>query len=431
MNLFGRGKKKTASRATGGERGGDQFFEVHCAEGHAINGRRTEGYQALRCPDCGSGVFVLPRSPLPQPPVPASRRKRELPEAEAADESELVSLQDAGWQQAPPGQAADDEIEWVDLPADRAPAEEVDEAAPTAPPPEFDPELAIEEQKARKGWVKPPIKRPDKIPELKPVERAPDGMIFIPEPQGVGSRLKRRLPMLTFLGVAALVVATVAWTIQRQVRRDYPRMAEIGRTEGIEALDAGEFDKAHRLLSQATRAVEALHGEVAGASEIRQAAKEAAIYAQLNPPAETGGLEHILEERARAGDETAWASTFESLYKGRSILLENARISAVPAGEAGGYEIDYLILTQGPTGPRIGRIAVNDLELLKTTRPKANDIITFGAILIAIEPEANGNGWVFRLEPESGVQMTSAGALNAYFGKASRVANVAEREAEE
>src|SRR6202012_4687941 len=47
-----------------------QYYRVRCAEGHALSGERTEGYQALRCPACGEGVFVLPRSPLPDPEPP-------------------------------------------------------------------------------------------------------------------------------------------------------------------------------------------------------------------------------------------------------------------------------------------------------------------------------------------------------------------------
>src|ERR1700722_7577278 len=47
-----------------------QYFNVLCASGHRVRGERTEGYQALRCPACGEGVFVLPRSPLPEPVAP-------------------------------------------------------------------------------------------------------------------------------------------------------------------------------------------------------------------------------------------------------------------------------------------------------------------------------------------------------------------------
>ena len=47
-----------------------QRFSVICPLGHRLTGQRTEGYQALRCPACGEGVFVLPASPLPEPVAP-------------------------------------------------------------------------------------------------------------------------------------------------------------------------------------------------------------------------------------------------------------------------------------------------------------------------------------------------------------------------
>src|SRR3954451_21212146 len=89
-----------------------QYYQVACAEGHVIRGERTEGYQALRCPHCGDGVFVLPRSPLPMPPAPASSRSRPRPSrvaATACDSDErAIELVDA-----PPQEDLDD-IQWLE-----------------------------------------------------------------------------------------------------------------------------------------------------------------------------------------------------------------------------------------------------------------------------------------------------------------------------
>ncbi|MGZ3470353.1 MAG: hypothetical protein ACXWO1_11890, partial [Isosphaeraceae bacterium] len=41
-----------------------QYYSVVCPLGHRLRGQRTGGYQALRCPSCGEGIFVLPASPL-------------------------------------------------------------------------------------------------------------------------------------------------------------------------------------------------------------------------------------------------------------------------------------------------------------------------------------------------------------------------------
>src|SRR3954447_2003141 len=55
-----------------------QLYQVCCVEGHRLRGERTEGYQALRCPTCGEGIFVLPRSPLPEPVAPTAAREPQV-----------------------------------------------------------------------------------------------------------------------------------------------------------------------------------------------------------------------------------------------------------------------------------------------------------------------------------------------------------------
>src|SRR4051794_27911137 len=56
-----------------------QSYNVVCPEGHRLRGERTVAYQSIRCPACGEAVFVLPRSPLPDPPVPAHRPRAHTP----------------------------------------------------------------------------------------------------------------------------------------------------------------------------------------------------------------------------------------------------------------------------------------------------------------------------------------------------------------
>ena len=49
-------------------------FEVTCACGQVVRGRRLRRHQVVRCPACGAAVFVLPRSPWPPvdgSPLPA------------------------------------------------------------------------------------------------------------------------------------------------------------------------------------------------------------------------------------------------------------------------------------------------------------------------------------------------------------------------
>ena len=101
-----------------------QYFNVICASGHRVRGERTEGYQALRCPACGDGVFVLPRSPLPEPVAPArSSRPRPANMEQGWVEEGPVELSDPGDRRRrssrePSLMAADAEIIWDDAPAE-------------------------------------------------------------------------------------------------------------------------------------------------------------------------------------------------------------------------------------------------------------------------------------------------------------------------
>src|SRR5262245_15233689 len=105
-----------------------QYFNVRCASGHRVRGERTEGYQALRCPACGEGVFVLPSSPLPEPVAPARPAERR-PVAAQFDEPMVeegpVELTDPAQVEVElvdrePGRD-DAEIVWDDTPAEVAP----------------------------------------------------------------------------------------------------------------------------------------------------------------------------------------------------------------------------------------------------------------------------------------------------------------------
>src|SRR5271156_5039696 len=98
-----------------------------CASGHRVRGERTEGYQALRCPACGDGVFVLPRSPLPEPPAPPGMARRRGGGARADEGSVELSDPAQGSVELDDG-GAEAEIVWDDDPAGASPT-----AASTSP----------------------------------------------------------------------------------------------------------------------------------------------------------------------------------------------------------------------------------------------------------------------------------------------------------
>ena len=345
-----------------------QYFRVPCPRGHLVQGQRTAGYQALRCPTCGEGVFILPRSPLPEPPE-GPRRAR----ARAADPAPLVDEGPIPLMDAPAGvdvvDRVDAEIEWEEP----DPAEAADVAP--APAPE-----AAPRPKSRARPTPPP--EPEDDDEDDDEDQEADGR---PAPR------RPRKPLIILLAMITLVVAAVALKVRQQRLQDLPKVVEAGRTRGLEALDDGRFDEAKELLTRAARAVEALGGEVEGADEVREGAVEAAIYADLAPAT----LEAILEEAATSSDQ--WPSTFKNRYQGRSIVVD----AAVKLHPEGGDALDYVILAPGPTDPRRGHIDVTGFALYENAKPAPGQHFVFGARLAAVE--GRGGEWWFRLEPESGV----------------------------
>ncbi len=79
--------------------------------------------------------------------------------------------------------------------------------------------------------VGPRRTKPENGPEIAQVEVAP-------------SRKKPRPLTLILIFVPLLVITAAAWSYWRNLRQEYPLIAERGKTDGIPALDEGKFDKA-------------------------------------------------------------------------------------------------------------------------------------------------------------------------------------------
>jgi hypothetical protein len=220
---------------------------------------------------------------------------------------------------------------------------------------------------------------------------------------------RKRNPLI-FLAVSLVVVGTVGFRLWRSKFQDLPRIAEAGRFQGLEALDSGDFDTAHQLLSRAKRAVESLNDAVEGAAEIRQGADEAAIFTNLiSQP-----LESILGDASPDPEE--WSSRFASLYRGRSIII-GARIESRPdASGSGSYELDYLILPNGEgarPGQRVGRLDLTGFRLFEQSKLKVGDHVQFGARLASFAHDPEHREWRVGLVPDSGVFMCHPKALEA------------------
>jgi DNA-directed RNA polymerase subunit RPC12/RpoP len=400
-----------------------QYYSVACPEGHRLRGERTEGYQALRCPTCGEGIFVLPRSPLPEPvapeSAPESRSARDPVEGEREDEP--VRLSDPISASSPDEPDVDGEIEWVDPTPAAGPSPSRRELSPGETSDFFE-SLSVAEgetpapadnKRQRAKTKQTPGARPGRqasgTPRGGKVDREPPRIAVAPR-VSVAEWARRRRNPLIFLAVALIVAGTVGYRIWRSKFQDLPRIVEIGREQGLAALDAGDFDTAHQLLSEAKRAVDALGDAVEGAAEVRHGAEEAAVYTTLCQEP----LERIIVEAS--ADQEEWSSRFATFYKGRSIFLD-ATVERVPDGTGGGsYDLDYRILPDGEgTRPnlRVGRIDLTDFRLFELTTPKKGDHVQFGARLASFTYDRVNKEWLVGLEPESGVFLTHPKALEA------------------
>jgi hypothetical protein len=236
----------------------------------------------------------------------------------------------------------------------------------------------------------------------------------LPEPQT--ERRKRSPHLLIFLLVPLLIIATFGWSYWKQRRQEFPLIAERGRTEGIPALEEGNFDKAYQLLSAAVTAVDGLGGAVDGAEDIRKAAAEAAIFVNQS----SSSLEDMLEEAGRTSPES-WASKFETLYKGRTYVFDTW-ITAVPGPEgATSYRIEYKVFPPGEASnfqdakfarpERLAEVDLTGFELFESVPQQVGNRVIFGARLASFQYEGDSNRWVVRLDPKSGVFITHSQAL--------------------
>jgi DNA-directed RNA polymerase subunit RPC12/RpoP len=425
-----------------------QYFNVTCASGHRVRGERTEGYQALRCPACGEGVFVLPRSPLPNPVAPARSQtdKAVGPGMEWVEEGPVelteaarvtVDVADNGRDEA--------EIIWED---EVETSSRHDRAGIDSKPPKEPPGAPAARSRGKSGQKRSQTpdggidrgaeaqtdhkeRRPAARVERQPRSgRPPAGastqrgqLLEAPAQAAVQTSpelRRRRYHRLIVVLIPLLVVLSVGWRYWRSKRLEYPLILERARTEGIPALEEGNFNKANQHLSAAKAAVDALGGAVDDADEIRTAAAEAAIFVDQAPVS----LEEMLDQANRT-DKDSWASKFSTLYKGRAIVIDSWVVADADKGGGAPCELLYRVLPQGATtsfnvtetgGARhqlSAEIGLAGFQLFEITPPKPGERVTFGARLAAFEYDDAKDNWVVRLEPKSGVFIIHTKALQA------------------
>jgi hypothetical protein len=372
-----------------------QGYRVACAGGHWLSGQRTEGYQALRCPTCGEGIFVLPRSPLPEPVAPApSAPARAVTHFPSAFDDDPIPLTDPipAASSTMTDEVAEVEIDWVDD-GPEVEAEVQWEPTPAATPAPPRVEAAPAPRPA-------PRKTPPRPATPPPAPRPPwDAKAWA---------IRHRNALLV-AGVLVLISGAVLARWRRQRLEELPRIAEIGRTEGLKRLDAGDFHAAKKLLADAASAVDSLGGKYEGADSIRQGALEAAILTDLVPEP----LEQLLEGAATASDPKDWSSRFAGLYRGRSIVLETT-VMAVPdpARPGSPFEIDARVyFGRGPRPEGKARFDLTGFALFESINPKVGESRIIGARLGSLDLDIVTGEWVFTLEPDSGVLITHRKAL--------------------
>ena len=377
-------------------------YNVSCVNGHRLRGFRTEGYQALRCPNCGEAVFILPRSPLPEPPVPPSmnrtRDARAVFDAFPTDDSPHPLVDPPTWPtpQPPPSAETSDDVADIDW---------VDEVVPPSPQNQKPAEPSAPVARPTPARPKPrPLAPSPSPPSLEPVAAT------VPRLTWREWALVHRNPLLA-VGLVVLVLGAISVRRWRQRQEDLPRIAEIGRTEGFRKLDSGDFFAAKKILADASAAVDAMGGRFEGADAIRQAAREAAILTDLVPRS----LEELVEEAATYRDLAGWSAHFSSMYRGRSIILETTITSVPdPSKPSSSYADAYRILVgRGPKPTARGRIDYDGFELFELSAPKVGEIKLFGARLNTLEFDRSANLWVLTLEPDSGAFVTHPRALEA------------------
>ena len=423
--MFGRNRKLIPGQSTGVQPQ-IQHYVLSCLHGHDLHGTRTESYQALRCPTCGSGIFVLPRSPLPDlPPVsaddePSTRTafQKGAREAAALQDSpieysdvpagartgcgskKIVWLdEDSSQDASEPLSLSDEEIlAEYQSPSQPVPAGRSQTAEPPASGSDHRSAAPRTSRDSRRGRGD----AADQADEFDEVEdHDSDDLAYEPFKVRLARWAVRRKGLLSVLTVIGVVCSTLAYNAWRPYREQLPHTAEVNFVEGMEAFEQADYDQAKLKLGRAAASFKTLGSRDERTSLAVQFAAEAAIFADLC----TYRLDEILDEAART-DAEAWKRRFEIAYKGRAIILDTEIEGPPPPGaSAGAYPLLYrVLLGRGPTPSKIGRIDLQQFKLFEGQSLKEGDSVLFGARLAGCQLE--GGEWKFSLEPESGVLLT-------------------------
>jgi hypothetical protein len=175
---------------------------------------------------------------------------------------------------------------------------------------------------------------------------------------------------------------------------------------GRQSLAEGNFQLAAQQLTAALDGREA-NGEALNAAENRQlneAYRQADLLARLSGRS----LEEILLEALPVRREEEWQARFRAHHRGKAVAFDD-----VVRHDAAGRPALAVYVVRA--GGEVGRVALEDLELLKEVPLDPPRRLLFGGRLADVRREPGG-GWVFHFDPDSGVLLTDAGAVTACLG---------------
>jgi hypothetical protein len=128
----------------------------------------------------------------------------------------------------------------------------------------------------------------------------------------------------------------------------------------------------------------------------------------------------LLAEAGRT-DKLTWATRFDTLYKGRTIVVDSEITAEPEPGGTTGYDILYRVLPPGEANnfregdvsrpDRIAMIDFTGFQLFELATPSVGNRIPFGARLAGFKYDEDRDLWVIRLEPKSGVFIKHTKAL--------------------
>lgn len=427
--MFGRQSNRNRAR-TGNDPGRPQYYSVVCPDGHRLRGLRTEGYQAVRCPTCGAGMFVLPSSPLPDPPAAPEGAARRTAKVGASVKRAAPALDEPPIQyvEADALPEPDDHVEivWLDQPGG-PPRPLTDHDIPDeyrqSPPTDGDEERSDHSNrkpKKRAQAASPSAETAEPAPATRPQGRTrrpaetvptvpPEGAatLVVPKPPLL-ARIRRHGIATAVVGATVLVSATVAYRVWRNDLDRLPQVADTNFNRGKEALSRGEFDGAKQMLATAANAFERLGGKDERTPEAQQLAREAAIYADQS----SKSPKEILDDAALT-PPADWPRRFEIHYQGRSVIIASSIEDLPGAGVSdGGYKLALEVYGgRGPTPARTASFDLSGFKLFESRQHAVGDPVIFGARLDALE--YRDGEWKFRFQPNSGVLITDFDALKA------------------